>query len=170
LYQDRSNITISPAPGRCGHVPLEIPLGALALGRLFQRHDGRAARVQVLGKTLDRAAFSRGVPALEDDHDLLAGVLDPVLELDQFDLQHALGMLVIVARHPLVVRIVLPPGVDGSAVRPEQDRVVVVGVHHAQPGEDREVIRVRGPGGRQRASHLTSTTHRASRVTGRAMC
>ncbi len=36
------------------HVALEVPLRALALTRLGQRDDARAARVEVLGETLDR--------------------------------------------------------------------------------------------------------------------
>jgi hypothetical protein len=44
----------------------------------------------VLGEPLDRAALAGRVAPLEDDDDFLAGVLDPVLQLDQFDLQQPL--------------------------------------------------------------------------------
>ena len=54
------------------------------------------------------------------------GALDPVLQLQQLDLQQALLAVVLGAGHPLVVRVVLAPGVDRLAVRVEQDRVVVV--------------------------------------------
>ena len=71
LYQERSNITISPAVGRCAHVALEVPLAALVLGGLFERDDARAARVEVLHEALDRAALAGGVAAFEQDDDLL---------------------------------------------------------------------------------------------------
>ena len=79
-------------------IALEIPLRAFALGRLFQRDDARAARVEVLHEALDRAALAGGVAALEQHDDLLAGLLDPVLRLQKLGLQrqHALeiGLLV----------------------------------------------------------------------------
>ena len=43
---------------------------------------------------LDRAALARSVPAFADDDDFLPGLLDPVLDLQQFDLQFAFVMLV----------------------------------------------------------------------------
>ena len=64
-------------------------------------------------------------PSKSDDQPL-AGGLDPVLQLEQLDLQQALVPLVLVAAHPLVVRVVLPPGVDRLAVLVQQHRVVVV--------------------------------------------
>ena len=55
------------------------------------------------------------------------GRLDPVLQLEQLDLQQALVVLVRRSRSmPLVVRVALPPGVDRAAVAAQQDRVVVV--------------------------------------------
>ena len=60
------------------------------------------------------------------EHVLGAAVGRPGLELQQFHLQQVLDLLVLLARHPLLVRVVLPPGVDREAVGPEQDRVVVV--------------------------------------------
>ncbi len=91
------------------HVALEVPLGQFTLGRLLQRHDARATRVQMLGEPLDRTALARRVPTLEDDHDLLTGLLDPRLQLQQLDLQPALLTLVSAARHLLVVRVAVPP-------------------------------------------------------------
>ena len=84
----------------------------------------RAAGVEVLHEPLDRAALAGGVAALEHHDDALAGVLDPGLHLEQLDLQQPLGHLVLAAGHPLVVRVALPPGVDGRAVRADEDRVV----------------------------------------------
>ena len=71
-------------------VTLEIPLRLLGDGRLFQRHHARATRVQVLHETLYGAALAGRVAAFEEDDDLLAGFLDPALNLEQFDLQQGL--------------------------------------------------------------------------------
>jgi hypothetical protein len=68
-------------------VALEVPLAALHLAGLFQRHHARAARVEVLHEALDGAALAGGVAALEQDDHALAGFLDPGLQLEQFDLQ-----------------------------------------------------------------------------------
>ena len=57
---------------------------------------------------------------------LVPGLGGPVLELQQLDLEQVLLLVVLLARHPLVVRVVLPPGVDGPAVRVDEHRVVVV--------------------------------------------
>jgi hypothetical protein len=80
------------------------------------------------------------------DDQLLAGVLHPVLQLDQLDLEQPLGDLVLVPRHALVVRVVLPPGVDHPAVGPDQDRVVIVVVLDPQAREQGQVVGVAGPG------------------------
>jgi hypothetical protein len=114
--------------GQVRHVPLEVPLMALALGRRLQRHDPGAARVQVLGESLDGAALARGVAALEQDDYPLAGVLDPVLELEELYLQQPLVVVVLGPVQPLAVRVVLLPGIDDRAVGLTQDRVVLVGV------------------------------------------
>jgi hypothetical protein len=57
--------------GQVLDVALEVPLAALDLARLFQRHDARAARVEVLHEALDRAALAGRVAALEKDHHAL---------------------------------------------------------------------------------------------------
>ena len=105
LYQLRSNSTISPRVGRCCDVALEVPLPALDVARLLQRHHARAARVQVLHEALDRAALAGGVAAFEQDHHALPGVLDPGLQLEQLDLQAVLLALVVAARHQVLVRV-----------------------------------------------------------------
>ena len=70
-----------------GHVTLEVPLGALALGRRRQRHGAADARVEPLGHALDHAALAGGVATLEQhDHLELAGD-HPVLQLDELALQ-----------------------------------------------------------------------------------
>jgi hypothetical protein len=118
-----------------GEVALEVPLAALALARLVQGHHRRPARVQVLHEPLDGAALAGGVAALEHDHQPLTGRLDPVLELQQLDLEQALGPFVVVTPNPLGIGIALPPGVHRSAVGAQQHRFVVVTVVHAQVGQ-----------------------------------
>jgi hypothetical protein len=68
-------------------VPLEIPLGLLAFGRLLQCDDPGAARVEVLHEPLDRAALAGRVAPLEQDDQLLLRPLHPVLQLEQLDLE-----------------------------------------------------------------------------------
>src|SRR5271166_4541375 len=81
--------------GQMPDVALEIPLRALALVRLLQRHDARAARVEMLHEALDGAALAGGVTPLEQNHDLFAGFLDPVLRFQELRLQgqHALHVM-----------------------------------------------------------------------------
>ena len=97
-------------------VALEIPLAAFLVGRLLQRHDARAARIQVLHEALDRAALAGGVAALEQDDDLLPGLLDPGLQLEQFDLQPVLLALVALARQQVLVRVAAIAPVGGQLV------------------------------------------------------
>jgi hypothetical protein len=107
-------------------VPLEVPLAALALGRPLERDDPGTAGVEVLGEALDRAALAGGVPALEDDDELLPRLLHPVLQLEQLDLQAALRGVVLGPRHALGVRVALAPGVDGRAVGAQEGRLALV--------------------------------------------
>ena len=116
-------------------VPLEVPLATLSLGGLGQGHDSRPTRVEVLHEPLDGAALAGRVAPLEQDDQALVGVLDPLLELQQLDLQQPLHSLVVLAGHPLPVGVALPPGVDGCAVDPEQHRVVVRVVEHLELGQ-----------------------------------
>jgi hypothetical protein len=112
------------------HIPLEVPLRAFPLSRLLQGDDAGAARVQVLHEPLDRAALACGVAALEHDHVPGADALAPLLQLEQFDLQQPLFVLVLGPGHAGVVGVVLPPGVDFVARRMDQHRIVVVIVAH----------------------------------------
>ena len=56
-------------------VTLEVPLALLALGRLVQRDNLSAARIQMLSEALDRAALAGRITALEQDHMLGASPL-----------------------------------------------------------------------------------------------
>ena len=102
------------ARGQVLHVALEVPLAALLLGRLLERDDARAPRVQVLHEALDRPALARRVAALEQDHDPLAGVLGPRLQLQQLDLQPVLLPLVVPAQHQPLVRVAAVAPVVGE--------------------------------------------------------
>ena len=111
LYQDRSNSTISPAEGSWLKYRWKYHwVGSAA--SVLQRHHPGAPRVQVLDEALDRAALAGGVAALEQHHHPLPGVLDPGLHLQQLDLQAAFDDHVLLAAHPLLVRVVLLPGRD----------------------------------------------------------
>ena len=110
LYQLRSKITTSPPAGRCGHVPLHVHLRLLPLGRARQGHDAEHPRAHALGDGLDRAALARGVASLEDDADLGAGRLDPLLHRDQLGVQLAQLGLVLLALHlRSLLRLQRPP-------------------------------------------------------------
>ena len=63
------------------HVPLEVPLPALALGGRGEGDDAGGPGVEVLGEAVDRAALPGGVAALEHDDVPDAVVLAPVLQL-----------------------------------------------------------------------------------------
>ena len=111
-------------------VALEVPLGAFPVGRLLQRDDAGTAGVEVFHEPLDRAALARRIPALEHDDVPVAVGLAPLLQLEQFDLQQPFLLLVLVTRHALVIRVVLPPRVDGQTVGAKQNGVVIVVVVH----------------------------------------
>ena len=49
------------------NVTLEVPLGLLDIGRLFQCDHASATGVQVLGETLDGAALTCCVTTFEDN-------------------------------------------------------------------------------------------------------
>jgi len=70
-----------------GRVALEIPLGLFAFGRGGERDDATRTRIQPLRDALDCATFARGIAAFKDHDNLRLGVLNPVLQFDEFGLQ-----------------------------------------------------------------------------------
>ena len=69
LYQLLSKITISPALGKCFHIPLEVPLTFLLIRGRPQGYDPATPGVHRLGEPLDRAAFPRRITAFKQhDH------------------------------------------------------------------------------------------------------
>ena len=82
-------------------VALEVPLGALALGRGGERHHLAAARIEPLGHPLDGAALAGGIAALEQ-HDHLELLVDhPVLQLDELLLEPQQLLEIFPAVHPV---------------------------------------------------------------------
>src|SRR4029079_8029590 len=69
-------------PGRRAptHVALDVELALLAIGRGRKRHHLEDAVAYPLRERSDEAALARGIAALENDDDALAGLLDPLLE------------------------------------------------------------------------------------------
>ena len=87
LYQLRSKQDHLAGRRQVSDVALEIPLAPLALGRRRQRHDPGVPRIEAQRDGLDRAALAGRVAAFEDDGDLEPFVADPLLELDELDLE-----------------------------------------------------------------------------------
>ena len=107
------------------HVTLEVPLAALLVRRLLQRDDARATRVEMLREALDRTTLARRITTLEQDHDALARLLRPRLQLQQLDLQAVLLLLVALARHQIRVRIHrLAPAINQHVIRMHRGRAV----------------------------------------------
>src|SRR5689334_15862366 len=91
------------------NVALEIPLSALDVARLLERHHPCAARVEMLHESLDGAALAGGVATLEQDHQALPSGLGPGLQLEQLGLQDELLLLVVAPQHLEFVWITMPP-------------------------------------------------------------
>ncbi len=53
-------------------VTLKVPLASFGFGRLFQRDDPRAMRIQMLHEALDCAALAGGIAPFEQDDDAFA--------------------------------------------------------------------------------------------------
>jgi len=68
-------------------IALEIPLAALGFGRFRKCHIARGAGVHELPDRKDRAPFTRGISAFKDTDYPPASALQPILQLDQFDLK-----------------------------------------------------------------------------------
>src|SRR5215469_13281563 len=125
-------------PGRrqVRYITLEIPLPPFALRRDSQRDDPRGTGIQVFHETLYGTALARRVTALKDHYYTLARILDPVLQLQQFNLEHALQVIVFLTGHPLGVGIVFAPGVHLAPVSVTKHRVVLVGIIHPHARRD----------------------------------
>ncbi len=87
------------------YVTLEIPLATFDFVGFFQRDDICTARIEMLHEALYRAALTSRVAALEQDDHFLAGLLCPRLQLEKLNLQLVFLLLVVLARHEVLVRI-----------------------------------------------------------------
>src|SRR4030095_10330363 len=84
--------------GQLFDVPLEIPLGHLALCRTRQGDVPGDPRVEVFGDAFDRAALAGRVATFEDDGDPRATVAHPLFHLDQLFLEAEKLLLVQLVR------------------------------------------------------------------------
>ena len=100
--------------GQVLHIALEVPLATLGFSGLLQRHHTRTAGVQVLHEALDGAALACSIATLKQDHHALPSLLDPGLQLEQFDLQTKLLTLVGGAAQQVAVRVCAPAPIPGQ--------------------------------------------------------
>ena len=85
------------AGGKALDIALHVHLALLAVGRRRQRDDAEDARADPLGDGLDRAALARRVAPLEHDDHAFAGLLDPILQVAELDLQLVELLLILLA-------------------------------------------------------------------------
>jgi hypothetical protein len=111
----------------------------------------------VLGEPLDGAALAGRVAALEHHNQPLTGGLDPVLELQQLDLQQPLGPLVLLAPHPLGLGVALAPGIHRPTVGSHQHGLVVIAIVHPQLWQ--LIQQVAGLGRGADIDHLVLSAH-----------
>jgi hypothetical protein len=86
-------------------ITLEVPLAALAFGRLRQGNDARGAWIHVLADGEDDAALAGGVAALDQRDDAPTDPVDVRLQLDQLDLERRQRRLVVDPGHGVIVRV-----------------------------------------------------------------
>src|SRR5262249_53979582 len=102
--------------------------------------------------------LARRVTALKYHYDTAAGILDPVLQLQQFNLEHALQVIVFITGHPLGVGVFFAPGVHLAPVSVTEHRVVLVGIIHPHPWRD-HTLAIRPVRARVTCVGLPSFTH-----------
>ena len=73
--------------GQLFNVALSMELGPLPFGRRGEGDHAKDARADALHDALDHAAFAGGVASFENDDNAGVGRPDPLLELDQLNLQ-----------------------------------------------------------------------------------
>ena len=72
--------------GQVGDIALKVPVRRFSLGGLWQCNNAADAGVQHLSDAFDRASFAGRIAAFKNDHNSQPFMLDPFLQLDQFDL------------------------------------------------------------------------------------
>ena len=78
-------------------VALQEHLRLFAVRRRRQRHHAEDPRADALGDRLDRSALAGGVAPFEHDDDAGSGLLDPILQVAQLDLELVQLLLVVLA-------------------------------------------------------------------------
>src|SRR6516162_4616504 len=73
--------------GQFRHIPLEIPLPALPLGRSGEGDDAADAGIERICNALDHPTLARCIPPREDDAHLETVVPHILLQFNQFDLE-----------------------------------------------------------------------------------
>ena len=107
-------------------IALKIPRGGLSRRGLLQRHRARATGIQVFVEAFNGTAFSCGIATFEKNDMALTRVLCPVLPLQQLNLQSTLDVLVLIAAHAFLVRVVFPPRLHRLTVRLDKDGVILI--------------------------------------------
>jgi hypothetical protein len=79
-------------------VALEIPLRPLFLCRRRERDHPAITRVEQRHDPFDDTALAGGVAAFEEDDDAQVSIPDPLLELDELDLEASELLVVLLAR------------------------------------------------------------------------
>ena len=100
----------------------------------------------MLHEPLDRAALAGGVTPLEENHDPLAGLLDPGLQLEQLHLQLVFLFLVALAREQILIRVpTVSPAFGEFFVGASIDRAFVSGRVVCQNAAEQHGVFRRGP-------------------------
>ena len=86
-------------------VALEIPLATLLIGGCLQIHHKGATRIQLFHEELDVSNLAGGIKTIEQDDYALAGLLDPVLHLQELYLQRLVLLFILLAFHLLRIGI-----------------------------------------------------------------
>src|SRR5271165_4911233 len=101
--------------GQLFNVALGRELRLLPLSRRGEGYHAKDARAHTLHDALDHPAFAGSVSSFENDHNAGVGRLDPVLELDQLNLQlEKLGLVLTFAD----LRLAVDAGLLSVAVQP----------------------------------------------------
>src|SRR5208282_2673901 len=102
--------------GQSFNVALSVELRLLPVGGRGEGDHAKDARADTLHDPLDHAALSGRVSSLEDDDNACVGRLDPLLELDELNLQlEKFGLVLFVADllfaiNPALLSVAVQPG------------------------------------------------------------
>ncbi len=80
-------------------ISLEIPLAPFGFGGFRQSHVTGCSGIHELADGEDRSAFTGGIAPFENADHAAPGVLEPVLQLDELDLQAFERLLILIRLH-----------------------------------------------------------------------